>query len=73
MKDVKCPECKSLISFKNVMMFEEKEIELIGIVYAMRCLKCNTVFIPDMRKSKKATKKVMEAIKRQLPSSIKKE
>lgn len=63
MKDIKCPGCDKLISFKNIMMFDEKEIEIISIGYAMRCLKCNTTFIPDMRTSKKATKKQIDAIK----------
>ena len=72
MKDIKCPECKTLISCKNVMMFDDKKIELIGIGYAIKCLKCNTTFIPDMRKSKRTTKKQMEVISKEFRNKIKK-
>ena len=72
MVDMKCPECKKLISFKNVMMFDEKKIELLGIGYAIKCLKCNTTFISDMRKSKQTTKKQMEVISKEFRNKIKK-
>ena len=57
-----------MISFRNVrnvMVFDEKEIEFIGIGYVMRCLKCNTTFIPAMRKSKAMSKKLMVDISKQ--------
>ena len=53
-------------------MFDEEKIELLGIGYAIKCLKCNTTFISDMRKSKRTTKKQMEVISKEFKNKIKK-
>ena len=63
MKDVKCPDCNAVIGFKNMMAYEPEEVEILGIAYLFRCKKCDTVFIPDLRFSKKATKKQLKDMK----------
>ena len=55
MKDVKCPKCNKLIHFKNLITFDDKVVEIINIAYLLECKKCKTQFIPELRKSKKAT------------------
>jgi hypothetical protein len=65
-QDVACPKCNSVIAFKNIMMFEPKEVEILGIAYFLECKKCNTTFLPEIRMSKKATNEQLKYIKEQI-------
>lgn len=70
MNDVKCPDCGKIISFKNLMAYEPEEVEIIGIAYLFRCVSCDCTFIPDMRFSKKATKKQVKDLKEMLDKNM---
>lgn len=61
-KDIKCPGCGVDISFQNILLFEEDEIKIEGIAYAITCLKCDTLFMTPLRMSTKATKKQLDEI-----------
>ena len=71
MNDVKCPECESVISFSNVMGFDDSKMKLLGIVYAIECKKCKTVFITPMRMSRKATKQQIKDINKKFKEAMK--
>jgi hypothetical protein len=62
MSDLKCPGCRRVITFRNVLAFDEKSIQMMGIVYAIKCLKCDAIFVSPIRSSAKATKKEMAEI-----------
>lgn len=66
MTDVVCPQCKYVFNFKNVMLFEENEMELKGIIYHIKCLKCNHEFDTESRMSKKGNKRQMKKIRETL-------
>lgn len=70
MSNVKCPECKEVVNFRNIIQVDDKKVELLGIVYMFRCKKCDTTFIPEMRHSKKAGKSQMKKIAKDLKEKL---
>lgn len=64
--DIICPDCKAVIGLKNVLAFDEDEMDIFGIVYAIKCKKCDCLFITPMRFSKKMTKKQKADCKKML-------
>ena len=71
MKDLECPNCREIISFRNMIVFEEKEIKLEGIVYVITCLKCDTFFISPMRQSKKMKNRIWKEMKKKIDEDLK--
>ncbi len=73
MKDVECPNCKEIINLRNIIQFDEKQVKILGIVYALECQKCECVFVPEMRHSKLAGKKQMKKILNEMKEKIQKQ
>jgi len=69
--DLKCPNCKVIISFKNVIAFEPDEMEIEAIAYFITCKKCETTFVSPMRYSVKASEEQEDVVKDMFEDIIK--
>lgn len=49
MTDLICPNCKEIIGFKNVFSCDDEKLEILGIIYMMKCLNCGHQFVSDCR------------------------
>ena len=59
--NLKCPNCEEVFDFKNMVLYDDEQMKIIGIVYSIKCLNCGTVFISDNRTpSKQSTKQANE-------------
>ena len=70
-QDLICPECNTIIGFKNVIAFEPEEMSIEAIAYFITCKKCDTTFVSPMRYSTKASAEQEEIVKEMFEGFLK--
>jgi len=72
MSDIICPECGDKKPLSNSIAFDDKVMELLGMVYAIKCKKCDSIFVTELRISVPATEEQLKEVKETIDKEFKK-
>ena len=67
-----CPECSSIISFQNVIGFDDEQMNLLGIQYLILCLNCGHQFYSDSRSPRRLKDKEYRKVMNELDEKLRK-
>ena len=70
--DLSCPECNRTISFKNIIAFDDEQMDLLGIQYLILCLNCGHQFYSDSRSPRKLKDKESKNVIKEISDRLKK-
>jgi hypothetical protein len=56
MNNLICPRCQQVFDFKNMFAIDDKQIDILGIIYFVKCLNCGSNFVSPCRFQKKLSK-----------------
>lgn len=57
-----CPNCGATMEFSNQIGIDDEVTEILGVMYMLRCVKCNNIFCTNIRTTKKASDEDLERI-----------